>query len=274
MDAPENRPLVFALAGSATGDEPTVLGLWTVTSTPSIGGLAFSAPAEQADSAVVWQVDLPASPEEAAGRMAAAEASLSAYPWAIAQAQARMDVYTAPRQAVASVSFGLSPGSGPAERELDSLMLEIAQVETPASYGLREVVGGELTQAAERFQAFLDRLAQQLAHYAWVETRSQGQLLACTVVGWRGDTRTHWQEGITPSKTALHRRTVGLALGSRLRLLETLAFVSRNALRLAKLPVLLGIPGGAILALPLAWNFVNDVRMELNQPWATPIPTS
>jgi hypothetical protein len=57
-------------------------------------------------------------------------------------------------------------------------------------------------------------------------------------------------------------------------LLETLAFVSRNALRLAKLPVLLGIPGGAILALPLAWNFVNDVRLELSQLWPTSIPTS
>ncbi len=274
MDAPENRPLVFSLSGSTTGGEPTVLGLWTVASTPSAGGLAFSAPAEQAGSAVVWQVDLPPSPYAAARRLQAAEASLSAYPWAMAQAQARMDVYTAPRQAVAGVSFGLSPGSGPAERELDSLMLEIAQVEMPASYGLREAVGGGLTQAAERFQAFLDGLAHQLTHYAWVETRSQGQMLACTVVGWRGDARTHWQEGIAASKTALHRRTVALALGSRLRLLETLAFVSRNALRLAKLPVLLGIPGGAILALPLAWNFVNDVRLELSQLWPTSIPTS
>ena len=198
--------------------------------------------------------------------MAAAEASLSAYPWAMAQAQARMDVYTAQRQAVAGVSFGLSPGSGPAERELDSLMLEIAQVEAPASYGLREAVGGELTQAAERFQAFLDRLAQQLAHYAWVETRSQDQLLACTVVGWTGDARTHWLEGIAPSKIAMHRRTVALAMDSRQRLLQTLAFVSRNALRLAKLPVLVGLPGGVILALPLAWKFVDDVRKELERP--------
>lgn len=266
MNAPKNRPLVFALAGSATGDEPTVLGLWTVTSTPSIGGLAFFAPSEQADSAVVWQVDLPESPAEAAGHMAAAEASLSAYPWAMVQAQARLDVYTAPRQEVTGVSFGPAPGAGPAEREMDGLLIELAQAEAPASYGVREVVGGGLIQAAEHFQAFLDRLAQQLIHYAWVETRSQGQLLACTVVGWSGDTRTHWQEGIAPSKTALHRRMVALALGSRLRLLETLAFVSRNALRLAKLPVLWGIPGGAILALPLAWKFADDVRKELQRP--------
>lgn len=39
-----------------------------------------------------------------------------------------------------------------------------------------KAVGGGLTQAAERFQAFLDGLAQQLAHYAWVETCSQGQI--------------------------------------------------------------------------------------------------
>ena len=145
-------------------------------------------------------------------------------------------------------------------------MLEIAQAEAPAGYGLREAAGGGLTQAAERFQAFLDGLAQQLAHYAWVETRSQGQLLACTVVGWTGDTRTHWLEGIAPSKMAMHRRAVALAMDSRLRLLETLAFISGNALRLARLPVLLSLPGGAILALPLAWKFIDDVRNELERP--------
>ena len=264
MNAPENRPLVFALGGSTTGDEPGFLGLWTVTSTPSGGGLAFSTePAEQAGSAVVWQVDLPASLEEAMGRLGAAEASLSASPWAMARAQTRLDAYTAQRRAVTAFSFGPSPGAGLAEQEMDRLLLEIAQAEAPASYGLREAVGSKLAPAAEQFQAFLDRLAQQLGNTAWVETRSQGRLLACTVVGWTGDARTHWLEGIAPSRMAMHRRTVALALGSRLRLLENLAFVSRNAARLARLPMLLAVPGGAILALPLAWKFVDDVRKEL-----------
>ena len=264
MNAPENRPLVFALGDSTTGDEPGLLGLWMVTAAPSGGGLAFSAElAAQAGSAVVWQVDLPASFEEALSRLGAAEASLSASPWAMTQAQARMDAYTAQRQAVAAFSFGPSPGLGAAEQEMDRLLLEIAQAQGPASYGLREAVGGKLAPAAEQFQAFLDRLAQQLGNAAWVETRSQGQLLACTVVGWTGDARTCWLESIAPSRMAMHRRTVALALGSRLRLLEILAFVSRNAARLARLPVLLAVPGGAILALPLAWKFVADVRKEL-----------
>ncbi len=254
-------PGTLALAG-----EPSILGLWTATAAPSPAGLPFSTqPARPAVSAVVWHVDLPASPEQAAGRLAAAEASLTAYPWALAQAQARLDGYTAQRQPRVGVAFGPGPAAGPAEQALDSLLAELTQAPAPVSFGWRETVGGGLAQAAERCEAFLERLAQQLAYYAWVETRQQGQVLAWTASGWSGDARTTWLAGVGPLQMALHHRSLALAMDSRLRLLETLAFISRNAVRLAKLPVLLSLPGGALLALPLAWRFVDDVRKELNR---------
>lgn len=267
MDAPADEALMFTLDGGATTGAPSsVLGLWSVGTRSGVIVPAFSAEAAVQPGDILWQADLPASPMLAANRLANAEASLSAYPWAMATAHTRLAGYAARRQAGGGFAFDGSAEAAQPERVLDSLLLEICQAVTPASFGLGETIGDMLARTGEQFQAFLEQLERQLTHYAWVETRSQGQLLACTVVGWRGDARTYWREGIAPSRTALHRRTVALALGSRLRLLETLAFVSRNAVRLARLPVLLSLPGGAILALPLAWKFVDDVRKELVRP--------
>lgn len=245
------------------------MGLWTVKSAAPAGALAFSAqpaePAWPAAPAVVWQVDLPANPELAAGRLAAAEASLATYPRALAQAQARLVGYGARRQDAQGISFGPGPAAGGAEQALDVLLAELPQTGAPVSFGWRETAAGGRAQVAERCQAFLERLAQQLAHYAWVETRREGRLLACTVAGWSGDARTIWRAGVVQPQMVVHHRSLALAMESRQRLLETLALVARNAVRLARLPVLLSLPGGAILALPLAWKFFDDVRKELDR---------
>jgi hypothetical protein len=256
MDLRE-EPAVAAPVGEAP-----LLGLWAVTATPAPVGVAFST--QPAAPPVVWQIDLPASPERAAGRLAAAEASLAAYPWALARAQARLDGYMAQP---ARVDVAFSPGSsaGPAEQALNGLLAELASAPGPVSFGWREAAGDGLAGAAERCEAFLNRLAHQLAYYAWVETRQQGRLLAWTAAGWTGDARTTWLAGVGPLHVALHHRSLALAMDSRLRLLETLAFIGRNAVRLARLPVLLSLPGGALLALPLAWKFFEDVRRELDR---------
>jgi hypothetical protein len=265
MNAGQDAPLVLTLEGAASSEE-ALMGLWTATSAEPAGGMAFAVQPSDlvwpAAPAVVWQIDLPASPEQAASRLAAVEASLSTYPWVLTQAQARLDNYSARRQAGPGIAFGPDPAAGRAEQALDALLVELPQAGAPLSFGWRETVGGGLAEVAQRCQAFVDRLAQQLAHYAWVETRREGRLLACTVAGWSGDGRTIWRAGAAPLQMAMHHRSLALAMDSRLRLLETLAVVARNAVRLAKLPVLLSLPGGALFALPLAWKFVEDVRRE------------
>lgn len=265
----QDGPLVLTLA-NATPNEETLMGLWTAMFAPAAGGLAFAAQpaglAWPAAPAVVWQVDLPASPEQAVSRLAAAEASLSTYSRALAQAQARLDNYSAQRQAGHGISFGPDPAAGRAEQALDALLAELPQAGAPVSFGWRETVSGGLVQVAQRSQAFLDHLAQQLASYAWVETRREGRLLACTVAGWSGDARTVWRTDVAPLQMTVHHRSLALAMDSRQRMLETLAMVARNAVRLARLPVLLSLPGGQVAALLLAWKFVDDVRKELEQP--------
>jgi hypothetical protein len=96
-----------------------------------------------------------------------------------------------------------------------------------------------------------------------VETRGQGRLWARTEVDWTGDADTFWSSPIVPAQVELHRQTLTLALESRQALLHTVALVSRSAARLAKLPILLSTPWGALLAPAAAWKFIQDVRAEL-----------
>jgi hypothetical protein len=83
-------------------------------------------------------------------------------------------------------------------------------------------------------------------------------------VDWTGDSDTFWCSPLVPDQVELHRRTLALALESRQELLHTIVIVSRNAARLAKLPILLGTPGGALLAAVAAYKFIQDVRAELD----------
>ncbi len=109
---------------------------------------------------------------------------------------------------------------------------------------------------------FVEQVRRFVGHYAWVETRTQGQLLGQTAVSWTGDANTVWQEGLDPAQMALHQRTLTLALASRDTVIRTFILVASGA---ARLSVLLATPGGAILALRAAWKFVKQVQAELER---------
>jgi hypothetical protein len=93
----------------------------------------------------------------------------------------------------------------------------------------------------------------------------QQELLGQTTVGWTGDVNTVWRLGISAPEVMLHQRTLALALQSRDTLLQTLAKATQFAVKLAQLLLLLGTPGGVILALPAAWKFINEVLAEVGQ---------
>jgi hypothetical protein len=57
----------------------------------------------------------------------------------------------------------------------------------------------------------------------------------------------------------LHQRTLNLTLETRALMLRSLILVASGA---GKLSVLMTTPGGALLALPAVWKFVNQVRAE------------
>jgi len=255
-------------AGSTSATSTAdVLGVWTAVPAPPATGIAFDAAAEAAPEAPVWRANLPADPHQAAEHLKRAEAELETSRRALGAAEDRIETLVGRKST--GVAFGVpgaqvfavEPGLAEPEQDLLALLREAETGQPPVSYGLGEKVEG-LREAAQQFQDFAERARRIVAHYAWVETRVQDQLLGQTTVGWTGNMRTAWQEGLAPEQMTLHRRTLALALASRETLIRTFTIVASGA---AKLSLLLSAPGGAILALPAAWKFINQVRAEIER---------
>jgi len=287
---------VFELCdGAQARTAPDVLGVWTTApsfdstqdrpfdgvypersrgtrdrSSPA-AGVAFDTTAVATAEPPVWRANLPADPNLAAAHLDSAEASLDASRAALTTAADRIDALVEEREGQSTgLAFDVSAAGAELaqpERELLALLKD-AEKGLPSvsgeavSFGAGEDVGGGWRQATQQFQGFVDRLQQVVTHYAWVETHTQGQLLGRTTVGWTGDMDTAWQEGLDPAQAALHQRTLTLALASREMLIRTFVVVASGA---ARLSMLLSTPVGAILALPAAWKFINQVRDEIEK---------
>ena len=129
------------------------------------------------------------------------------------------------------------------------------------SFGhIGNLVGPALRQ---RLEALVDSVNRQILHYAWVETSLDGHLAARTTVNWGGDLRTLWQSGLLEAHVDAHRRSLELALASRLANLKTILTVSQIA---GKIALAVTTPLGPLQAISLAWQFVHDVIMPLMEP--------
>lgn len=259
-----NPRAIFELASTSLADAtPDVLGVWTVTPAVPAGAVAFDTAAAPATDAPVWRANLPAHPDLAEAELAAGEGRLGASHEALTEAQARLGAFVAAR--TAGPAFD-APGAGAKgeapEAELWLLLQEIEQGRPPPSFGLGDTFVGKWEQANQQFQAFIEHVSRLVAYYAWVETCQAGRIVGRTAVGWTGDVDTVWPAATDPDQAELHRRTLALALASRDALVRMVALVTSGAV---KLSVLLTTPGGAVLALPAAWKFINQVLTELEK---------
>lgn len=155
-------------------------------------------------------------------------------------------------------------GTGLAQPEAGLLQM-LAELQNGGQPELSFAMGeapGNWQRANEQFQAVLRRLLGLVTYLARVETQIEDQLVGCTIVGWTGTMRTAWGTGFGPDHLALHCRSLALALASRQTLLRTLMIVTQGA---ARISALLAIPGGQILALPVAWKYANQVLAEVDQ---------
>jgi hypothetical protein len=261
--------------GGGRDAAPDVLGLWTAL--PSFdsaqdkpsppGGTAFgttaTGEAPPTAEAPVWRANLPADPKQADRDLDRAEEGLEAAQQALDAAASRLDALAEERPSGLAFDVSATGAELPdPEQELLALLEEAKRGGPPVSFGAGEPIRGGWAQATQQFQAFVEQLQRIVSHYAWVETRVQGQLLGRTAVSWTGDMDTAWQAGLNPAQMALHQRTLGLALASRETLIRTFVVTASGA---ARLSVLLSTPGGAILALPAAYKFINQVRTELER---------
>ena len=211
-----------------------------------------------------WQMDLPPNYQEADNLLAESEAQVRNTNQALEQAPSRLDRFITDlgSHRAGPLSFDLpsetTAALPPAESELLS-WLEAAQPE-PVSFGLPALPRKDLLDAGAQVQQVLAGMLQQVLYLAWVETHIGERTLARTVVNWGGDSDSVWNPALLPEEISLHRRSLGLAVVSRLALLRLVMTITQGA---AKISVLIAAPGANLLALPAAWKFVNRLLVEI-----------
>jgi hypothetical protein len=207
-----------------------LLGLWADDGDPA--DVAFSGPADVGDpgDTVVWQVHLPTHGASAWRMLDDSRRTLERTRRRLTELPELVDGWLedgAPREQRVAVAFGADTDD--AEQEVE------------------EAVEG------------LGRLARVGAPTAWVETHVDARLVARSRTTFAGDLTT---VVLTAEADGLvrHERSLALAGESRITALQTTAATVRTAVAIA---ARLSLPGGPLLALPLAWRLL---RRNLGTP--------
>jgi hypothetical protein len=240
---------VFELAGLvSTADLPGLRDVWSACPRPAesfgAGPAAVSVPQ--------WRARYPAAGVEALACVKACESRLESSGIDLERAESRLD----------SFLRGGTPGSpstvgagGTPEDELAGLLAEVGGQAHPAvAFWPGTSLLRRWDAIAAGFRRFLGNLERLVLNYVHVETRVGGRLVARTLVGWTGGFETWWGGDPGAGGAELHGRTVRLALRSRATLLNTFLAAIRGAVKIA---AVLALPGGYLLALPIAWNFIR-----------------
>jgi hypothetical protein len=207
-----------------------VLGLWSDQADPA--DVAFKGPmdVQSRDAEAVWQVHLPANEASARQLLDQGQRALERTRRQLTGLPAAVEGWLADgglREQQVEVAFG-------------------AQTET-AEQDVEDAVEG------------LGRLVRVGAPIAWVETHVAERLLARSRITFAGDLTT---VVVTAEGDALagHQRSLALAAASRIAALQATAATVRAAVAIA---ARLSLPGGPLLALPLAWRLF---RRDLASP--------
>ena len=241
---------------------PEVLGLWAVV--PELSDkISASASFPAGIDSPVWRASYKEDPGSAEVNLAMGEAKIGILKEALDTVPQRLNLFV--KTQPAALDFGAPSRGGTSakpEVELLAFLQEIRKTDAAVSYGIGEKFFSGWEQASHQFMTILDRVCGFVACYARVETRVEEQLLGQTAVSWTGDVITAWKAGLGPEQVRVHQRTLALALESRDTLLWTVLMSAQLAV---KLSVLLGTPGGVILALPAVWRFIHQVLAEKSE---------
>ena len=240
---------VFELAGLATTAHLPGLGdVWNASPQPAgsfgRGPTAVSMPR--------WLARYPAAGVEALALVRVGESRLDLAGVDLGRAESRLDSFL--RGATPGPSFAVDAG-GTSEDELAGLLVEVrGQAGPTVAFWPGATLLPCWDAIAGGFRQFLENLERLVLNYVDVETRMGDRFVARTLVGWTGGFATWWGGDPGAGEVELHRRTVGLAPRSCATLLDTLLAAIRGAIKIASV---LTLPGGYLLALPMAWNFIR-----------------
>lgn len=239
------------------------LGAWQTDPAPV--ELAFGVgDSDDSESAAVWRADLPRNLDVADAELARREASLRAAQGALDEA-ARQVARLAGRTGlneVAGISFGsCAPGANEAGNDLQGMLLEAGFFEPAFSFGLIDEAQKSGLDAVPQIARFFETVQGMVVRLARVETYQDSRCVGKTMIHPKGDLTTAWDAKSNPETQALHLRSLEQALASRAALIRTAVTLIQGAGTLAALA---GSPGGAILALPVLWKYVNRLINQVS----------
>lgn len=227
---------------------PTLFGWWNVQPPPP--ALSFALPSASDPLPIaepVWAVGLESS------------RPFRANDYVVGLSSGRDEAQRQLQQILQLASQPESYAVGVLSPQAQTLLTEIEEL-GPAGEGVAFAPQSRSwAEALSQFRALLQQIGQSIGHFAWVETRLDGQLLARTRVNWLGDFNSLLAPSLAAGHQAQHQQALIAALASRTALLEIFSLALDSAAQLAKLPVLLSTPAGAFLAVPLILRFINNI---------------
>jgi hypothetical protein len=235
---------------------PAFLEDWSFAPAPMDDAFSFSVGDVLPEQPVpTFRMDLPAG-DAASAALDSAEKRLLQSEAALESVPEKLDALL---RAVSSgtVSYAVSGSAGAADL---LQLLERAGAPDATSFGLFSGAQDKMEDTSRALQEVLQRLTDMVSRMANVETSVQGRQIGRTRIGWSGSFETLFPLALSTAELQLHQRSIHLALASR-RL--AVSMIARTAQSAVKVSALLATPGGALLALPAVWKYINGIINEV-----------
>jgi hypothetical protein len=258
---------IFEVIGSS---DP--LGLWDTT--PQ--AVSFGVDEENTPESIgpVYRVNFSDNLEDSNTALAENLASFERMKAALDQVPTQLNglvrrVQEKQHKAAPGVSFAmadLQPESGPEGQLLSLLAISDSAALSGTgpqgvSFGVMADASQVLRPAKAKFESLLEQVDREVLHFAWVEMKIAGQIIARTKIGWSAS-HTIWIEAISIEQMAMHMRTLKVVSLTRHLKLHLLLTVAIGAVKMAQLMV---TPGGAVLAQPAVYDYVKKILDQVKQ---------
>lgn len=219
--------------------------------------LSFSEP-EESNREIRCLIYLPDNPFEAEESVSRLERGLQTRFHLLSSAGNFLGIFSAKEE----LSFGISSDSD-ADSPETRLQQHIAWLRSSGKGSLSFGWGfsDRYSESMSGFETFIRKISAFLKPTLCVESRVRETVFARTRAEIDGDLQTLWNftDMEFSEYVSLHQRNVSFALDSRTALFQLLAQIIAGATALA---VRFSLPGGAIAALPAAWDYINDIIQQ------------
>lgn len=219
----------------------------------------FTITNEQAGEWSVWRIELPTAECQALALLDAGQVRLRLASQGLSQATGRLERFLETAyESNQEFYFGIEASTDPRFEPERQLVGWLGMVTAEDSFGLAEGLRSGWDETTRQAMAFFERVKKCLSRYALVRSVIEGQILACTSVGWLGDFDTLWRNRSTQAHATYHTRSLGLALETRQAWLHLSTLVTSGAVQLALLTSTL-----PVAAVPAAWKFYKQILEQV-----------